>query len=384
MTRPFRPRSVRARLALWHGLALVVVVSIYAVAVWWQMRGDLYEELERSARMLAQSAAGEAAATRAVRGEREVQQELSEFALALVASLPFAFLVAAGAGYLLARRALAPVAEMTVLARQITAERLQDCLPVSNPDDELGQLATVFNDALARLEKSFTTLRQFTADASHEMRTPLTAIRAVGEVALREPHPERDYREVIGSMLEEADRMNSLVESLLTLARADADRGSLELEVLDLVVLAREVVDHLSVLAEDKKQVMVLDAGSAVAVRANRAALRQAVINIVDNAIKYTPDGGRIRIAVTAGAGEAVLHVQDFGPGIPPDHASRIFERFYRIDRGRSRQDGGAGLGLAIAKWAVEANHGRIEVDSPPSGGSVFRIVLPLSAEGAS
>jgi signal transduction histidine kinase len=229
-----------------------------------------------------------------------------------------------------------------------------------------------------RLEASFDQLRRFTADASHEMRTPLTAIRTVGEVGLREPRTDHQYREIIGSMLEEADRLNGLVESLLTLARAEAGHARLVRERIDLGGMAREVVDHLSVLAEDKRQAVAVDAPDGVFVLADRVVLRQAVINLLDNAIKYSPVEGQVRVAVTAGPSPvAILAVQDSGPGIAPGHVGKIFDRFYRIETSRSREVGGAGLGLSIARWAVEAHGGRIEVEPGQPGGSVFRIVLP-------
>lgn len=323
-----------------------------------------------------QDVAGAPAIVRVARPEDRMRHELGGLLIILALGLPLAALVAGLGGYFVARRALSPIDRMTTGARRISAARLGERLPVENPGDELGHLASVFNDTFSRLEASFDQLRRFTADASHEMRTPLTAIRTVGEVGLQEPRTERAYRDIIGSMLEEADRLNRLVESLLALARADDGHVKLNREQIELGDLAREVVEHLGVLAEEKRQVVIVDTPGPVRVAADRLLLRQAVINLLDNAIKYSPVEACITVAIGARPGEAVLEVRDSGPGIPPEHAGRIFDRFYRIDRARSRDLGGVGLGLSIARWAVEAQGGRIELESPEAHGSVFRIVL--------
>ena len=317
---------------------------------------------------------------RVARPEGGLRRELGELLFGLVFGLIVMVGIAAFGGYVLARRALAPVGAMADRARTITAERLGERLPVVNPDDELGHLAMVFNEAFARLERSFEQLRQFTADASHELRTPLTAIRSVGEVGLREPRDEKAYREIVGSMLEEADRLARLVEALLTLSRADAGQVKLHREPVDLSALAREVGSHLEVLAEEKRQAIQVESPGPVFVKVDRLVVRQALINLIDNAIKYSPNGASIRVRLGAKDHTATLEVVDQGTGIPEEHQPRVFERFYRVDKARSRELGGAGLGLSIARWAVEANGGRIELESKGGGeGSTFRIVLPLS-----
>ena len=463
------PRSVRSRLAVWHGLALLVVVSVYAAAVLFQVHDDLYEALDAQldgdqalavqwlqqdlsgapawpadggparqgtvtaggndlvwvdvwtpdgrrvldrgrqpglpapagppstwphtpsglrlpggerVRTLVRPASvgGRALYVRVSRSERFARQELEEFAAVLGLSLPLAFAVAAGAGYLLARRALAPVSAMTARAREITADRLGERLPVEHPADEFGQLALVINDALARLERAFDTLRRFTADASHELRTPLTAIRSVGEVGLRERRSETEYREMIGSILEETERLTTMTDSLLLLSRTDAGRADLRRATIDLTDLAREVAADLDVLAEEKRQQVRVVAAAEVDVVADRMTLRQAVLNLLDNAIKHSPEEAAIEVVVRRAGTDAVLEVIDNGPGIAPEHLPHVFERFYRADRARSRSSGGAGLGLAIARWAVEANGGRVEVESEVHHGSLFRIVLRAAA----
>lgn len=313
---------------------------------------------------------------RVARSEARLHRELNELLLVLGLGLPLAVGVAGFGGYGLARRALAPVGQMADRARTITAERLGERLPVVNPDDELGHLAAIFNETFTRLEQSFAQLRRFTADASHELRTPLTAIRSVGEVGLREHRDENAYREIIGSMLEEADRLGHLVDSLLTLSRADAGQVKLTRERVDLVELAREVTNQLGVLAEEKRQSISVEAAGPVYATVDRLVLRQAVINLVDNAIKYSPDGGHVRIVVRDQPHGPTLEVSDTGPGIGVEHQERIFDRFYRVDKARSRELGGTGLGLSIARWAVEAHGGHIELESEEGRGSTFRITL--------
>jgi heavy metal sensor kinase len=466
VTRPF---SVRTRLALWHGAALLIVVSVYAVAVFLQMRDDLYESLDGqlagdhalAAQWLSQGTgsrgamsldtlpgsaarqadvpwvdawsadgrrvfdagrqpplpppdgppaswaqgprtvrldggqrarvliaptpvAGASLFVRVGRSEGFARQEMGEFAAALALSLPVAFAVAALAAYVLARRALAPVAAMTARARQITADHLDGRLPVENRGDEFGQLAGVVNDLLARLERAFETLRRFTGDAAHELRTPLTAIRSVGEVGLREPRSEAEYREILGSILEEVDRLATVTDSLLLLSRADSGKADLRPALVDLAGLARDVADDLQVLAEEKGVALAVARGpEAVTAWADGDTLRRAVVNLLDNAIKFTPEGGAVRLSARRVGADAILDVVDSGPGIAAEHLPFVFDRFYRADAGRARSTrGGAGLGLAIARWAVDANGGRIEVESAPGRGSTFRIVLPQEADG--
>jgi heavy metal sensor kinase len=314
------------------------------------------------------------------RDETPLRQTLRTLAGILAIGVPCAVGLAVGGGYVLAGRLLAPVGAMAATARRIGAESLAARLPISSPQDEFGQLAGVFNDTLSRLQDAFEQLRRFTADASHELRTPLTAMRSVGEVALRRSPNAAEYREVIGSMLEEVDRLTRLVENLLTLTRGESGRIPVASDMVDLGELAASVSDSLHVLAEEKHQSLLVEAGLPVTAACDPAILRQGLINLLHNAIKYTPGGGAIRMVVQrAASGEAVIEVKDTGPGIPAADRQRIFERFYRVDGGRSREAGGVGLGLAIARWAVEANGGRIEVESEEGRGALFRIVLPVA-----
>jgi heavy metal sensor kinase len=309
------------------------------------------------------------------RSEGSMRTALGELRLILLLGLPLAVLAAGFGGYVVASRALAPVEQMTERARFITAERLSDRLPVENAADEMGRLALVFNETLARLQASFEQMRRFTADVSHELRTPLTAIRSVGEVGLIGHRDEAAYRGIIGSMLEEVDRLASLVDRLLTLSRAETGQQSmLTREEVDLLSLAEDVAGHLSVLAEEKGQILALEPAGRPAALGDRLVLRQALINLVDNAIKFTPAGGRITVRLFEAGGAAVIDVVDAGPGVPADLGTRIFDRFYRVPESGER---GAGLGLSIARGAIEANGGRLTLEGSSPGGSTFRISMP-------
>lgn len=296
----------------------------------------------------------------------------------LVLGLPLGVAAAGIGGYSLARRALAPIERMADRARTITAQRLSDRLPVHNPNDELGRLASVFNELLGRLESSFEQMRRFTADVSHELRTPLTAMRSVGEVGLRERRDGEAYRGIIGSMLEEVGRLSTLVDRLLALSRAEIGQVKLSRDVVDLRSLAEDAVAQLGVLAEEKRQTIAVEPGGSPFGLGDRVVLRQSLMNLIDNAIKYSPAGGQIRLRVWESPLSAVLDVIDDGPGIAPDVRARIFDRFYRAGSSRTSElVAGAGLGLSIAKWTVEANGGQLSLESTSGGGSTFRIAVP-------
>ena len=298
-----------------------------------------------------------------------------------LAGISFMVLVLGGVGgILLAQRLLGPLARMAAHARRITAEQLHERLVVGNAGEELEQLRDSFNATLARLESSFAQLRRFTADASHEIRTPLTALRSVGEVALQGDRPGHEYREVIGTMLEEVDRLSRLADELLTLARAEAGHRHDHFEPLDLVVKASQVAEQLAVLAEERQQTLVVTADGPVTVEGDRIAIRQALVNLIDNAIKYSHEGAHVGVRVRTVNGAAIVEVEDDGPGIAPEHLEKIFDRFYRIEPSRSREMGGTGLGLSLVKLTADAHGGRVEVESALGRGSTFRLILPSSS----
>jgi len=310
------------------------------------------------------------------RSEQAMREQIRTVALILLLGLPVAVATAGIGGYVLARRALAPIERMTERAETITAERLSDRLPVSNPDNEMGRLATMFNATLARLEESFEQMRRFTADVSHELRTPLTAIRSVGEVGLRGRRDEAGYRTVIGSMLEEVDRLAGLVDRLLTLSRADTGVTTRSIEPVVLKELAERVVGDLAVLAEEKSQQVVVEAHGSPRGLGDRLMVRQALINLVDNAIKFAPAGSAIVIRVGESAADATVDVIDRGPGIPAAAREHIFDRFFRASSAPADVVG-TGLGLSIAKSAVETSGGTLTLEHTDEHGSTFRIRLP-------
>jgi signal transduction histidine kinase len=236
----------------------------------------------------------------------------------------------------------------------------------------------VINELLDRLDRAFAQLRRFTSDASHELRTPLAAIRSVGEVSLQEHRSQEEYRDAIGSMLEEVTRLTSLVENLLTVSRADAGQIELNFSVFSPHELVKEVVSLIEVLAEERDQQIVIAGDSSPTVKGDRLLLRQALVNILHNATKYSPDGGTITVSTAALRPDSVsITISDSGPGIAQEHRDKIFRRFYRIDEGRTREAGGSGLGLAIAQWSVQAQGGKIVVEDAQHGAKLA-ITLPL------
>ena len=309
--------------------------------------------------------------------EDSARQTRKTLALIITLTLSVAMAISLAIGYFIAGRVLAPISAITRKAEEISADNLSERLPVGTSNDEFSRLATVFNQAFARIEDSFIQLRCSTADASHELRTPLAAIRSIGETALHAPDGQADYREIVGSILEESDRLRQLVDALLLLSRADANEISMQPEIIDLAELTRETVEFLNVLSEEKHQSITITTAGKAVTRIDRSSIRQALTNLLDNAIKFAPPESEISITVgTSATNEVFVEIVDCGVGIPASDLSRIFDRFYRVDKGRSRESGGTGLGLSISKWAVERNGGRIEVVSTINQGSLFRMVF--------
>jgi heavy metal sensor kinase len=314
-----------------------------------------------------------------------LRRRLWEFVEFLLLAMPIALIATGFAGYRVAGKALNPLEQMARQTEQITARRLDERIPVDNPKDEFGHMARVLNGLLARLGESFEKLQHFTSDVSHELRTPLAAMRSVGEVGLQADHSPEKYRDIIGSMLEEVARLTAMIDTLLTIAHADSGEVKLHRTVFALNDLVQESVTVVGVLAEDKKQTIVISGESQLNLSADRNFLRMAVINLLDNAVKYSPAGTTIHLRVfdggvsSADAEFVELTIEDEGSGIAEDKAERVFDRFYRVDEGRTRDAGGAGLGLAIAKWAVEAHGGTISLQPRLPNGSVFSIRLPIA-----
>jgi len=299
--------------------------------------------------------------------------------------LPIALIAAAFAGYRFAIKVLNPLERMAGLTEHITARRLNERIPVKNPEDELGHMALVLNELLERLQESFEKLQRFTSDVSHELRTPLAAIRSVGEVGLQEEHDAEKYRDIIGSMLEEVAKLTAMIDTLLTIAHAESGAIQLQQTTFALMDLVQEGIAVVGVLAEDKKQTLSVTGDQGALVHADRAFLRMALINLLDNAVKYSPSGSSIHVSLhivgsDTGPGQFLeLAIQDEGAGIPEGAQQRVFDRFYRLDEARSRDSGGFGLGLPIAKWVVEAHEGTINVKTSFPTGAIFCIKLPVA-----
>jgi heavy metal sensor kinase len=301
------------------------------------------------------------------------------FLFTLLGLAPLALGAVAAGGWLVASRALAPVDAMVATARRIGAEDLSGRIETERREDELGRLASVLNDMLARLERAFATAREFSADAAHELRTPLTILKGEIEVALRAVRSPPEYRATLESCAEEVDRLAALVEDLLLLARTDAGVVPRPTERVNLADVLGDVAPALHALAERAGTRVVLRAERDVPVRGSAPALFRVILNLVDNAIRHGAVGGPVEIDLARRDGDAVLEIRDHGPGIDPAERERIFARFYRADPARER--GGTGLGLPLVRSLVLLHGGRIDVESAPGGGTVFRVRVPLGRD---
>jgi heavy metal sensor kinase len=296
--------------------------------------------------------------------------------------VPFTVLLASAGGYFLARRNLAPVADMTARADLISESTLHDRLQVQNPHDEIGRLAATFNRLLDRLDLAFERQRRFIADASHELRTPLAILQGESEVALsKADRPLDEYRASLSVLHHEAKRLGRIVEDMFTLSRADAGQYPVSLAEIYLDELAAECVHSMRTLASAKSITLSLESDGELPVIADESLLTRLLVNLLDNAIKYTPAAGKISIATAHSQHGALLTISDNGPGISADAQPRIFERFFRADPARSRVNsgGGAGLGLSIAKWIAEVHHGSLALSRSDSSGTVFTVFLPAA-----
>ncbi|PLX73024.1 MAG: two-component sensor histidine kinase [Desulfuromonas sp.] len=296
---------------------------------------------------------------------------------------PFIILVLTLSGWFLGDRALTPIIQITDAARKITAEKLNERLPIHEPKDELANLSATINSMLARLEESFNRIKQFSGDASHELRTPLAILKGETEVALRWAKNEEELRQTLDSNLEEINLMSRILEDLLALAKSESKNLHLEIEEFSLSDLLQDIYMHAKTLAEPKKHTIRLkmQVDSEISILGDQIQLFRMLLNIVNNSIKYTRPGGMIEIILNLEAKNAIITVKDTGVGISEEHLSNIFERFYRVDAARNREDGGTGLGLSIVKAIIDAHGGSIKVESVVGEGSVFTITLPLEAE---
>jgi heavy metal sensor kinase len=308
-----------------------------------------------------------------------IDAALGRLLAALATGLPIAVAIAVIGGFLLVHRSLVPMERIARKAEAITQHNLSERLPVERTGDELERLSLSLNHMISRLEEAVQGSKRLVADASHELRTPLTVMRGELESMAADPQTSRGTREMLASLLEEVERLAAVVDGLLALSRLDTGEASAAWVKFDLAELVATTADQMSLLAEDKSISVACDAPQRVMVEGNRARLKQVVVNLLDNAIKYTQKGGTVRLTVASQNGRPVLEVSDTGIGIPPEALPHVFERFYRVERSRSREQGGAGLGLSIVKSICAAHGAAVAVESTPDQGSRFCIRFPSS-----
>jgi len=305
---------------------------------------------------------------------------LHRFGTLLLVSIPILLLCATAGGYWMSQRALAPVDQITQTARSISVQNLSSRLVVPKTRDELQRLSETLNSMLERLEAAFKKITQFTADASHELRTPVALMRTRAELSLRKPRSAEEYRDALAQVHSELEKTSDLVEKLMLLARADYGAETLQLASANLAEIVREACDQGATLAESKQvDFQMHTPQQPVWIKADPHALSRLFLILIDNAVKYTPPGGRVEVVVRDEDGSAFGVVRDTGIGIAEEDLPHVFERFYRADKARSRESGGVGLGLSIGRWIAEAHAGTIEVQSSLGHGSVFQVRLPLA-----
>jgi heavy metal sensor kinase len=307
-----------------------------------------------------------------------VETMLNHLFLQLALGLPLAVVIITSGGYLLVRRALAPVEQITRAAERITQHNLSERLPVVHTGDEMERLSVSLNRMIARLDDAFQNSKRFVADASHELRTPLTILRGELESITEDPGVDAGMRDRAASLLEETEHLGRIVEQLFTLSRLDAGEAQTEWARFDLSELAKTTAEQMSLLAEDKAISIDCDVDRPIFVEGDRVRLKQVVVNLLHNAIKYTPNKGAIQLRVNGVNGHAILEVADNGIGIPADALPHIFERFYRVDPSRANGSDSAGLGLSIVKSICSAHGAEVEAKSTPGSGTCFRVTLPL------
>jgi heavy metal sensor kinase len=308
-----------------------------------------------------------------------IARVLHGLVLIFIIGMPVVIAVAVAGGYIIMRRGLAPINAITEQAERISSRTIAQRLPVPHTGDELESLSLSLNRMIMRLEAAFEHINRFSADVSHELRTPLAIVRGELEGIMRQRQLPREVAESIGSTLEEVERLTKIIDQLLVISRLDAGE-TLPQEQVDVGALALSTVDQMRLLAEEKSINIVERVDSGVCVTGDPLRLRQAVVNLLDNAIKYTPENGRIEVSVTPAGSVAQISISDSGIGISAECLPHIFERFYRTDKARNRNSGGAGLGLSIVKAICSAHGGEVKVQSAEGRGSHFELQIPLTS----
>jgi heavy metal sensor kinase len=309
----------------------------------------------------------------------EVDTTLYELFISLLIGFPLVLLISTLGGWFLARVSLRPIDDLARSAHEITASNLSNRLPEPRSNDEVARLTHTLNEMIARLEDSFNQIKQFTADVSHELRTPLAILTGELEVALRSRKSPEEYKDIIISALEEVGRLSKVVRTLLDLSRAETGQVKIGMQLLDLSGLLEEISEDAGILAEEKHISMGIMIQPGLTIMGDDIRMHQALLNVLDNAIKYTPDGGDILIRLVRQDNQAVLRISDSGIGISEEHLPHIFDRFFRADQARSQDIQGNGLGLSIVKWIIEAHQGMIKAESTLGKGTLFTIILPLA-----
>jgi heavy metal sensor kinase len=339
---------------------------------------NIVAQPEAHAAVVRQRLGGREYVTVALQPLDEIATELALLRRVMVLTLPFAIALAGIGGYWLTRRNLAPLASMAEQARRITHSNLETRLDAgAAAAEELSTLSASFNELLTRLGQSFENMRRFVGDASHELRTPISIIRGEADVALAQQRGAAEYKQALALVLDESRRLSRLVDDLLNLARADAGRVKLRVEEFYWNDLLAECCRSAQSLAGVRGVVLECAPHDDLAFRGDEELLHRMVMNLIDNAIRDTPEGGRVTVSLESRAAAVAIRIADTGAGIAPEVVPHLFERFYRGDKARSRQDGGFGLGLAIVKWIAELHNGAVEVASTPGAGSTFTVTLP-------
>ncbi len=312
---------------------------------------------------------------------RPLKKTIINFRRNLAIAFFLAILFGSLGGWLLSRRSLRPIDKITATTEKITATNLSQRLPLQGTNDELDRLAITINKMIERLEKSFQKLTQFTADAAHELRTPLAALKGETEILLSRKRSSEEYREALANNLERLNFLIRIVNDLLLLSQADEGSESLQIEDVNLTELLKELWEAFNLVAAQKNINFTIDGSEELFIKGDRIKLTQLFSNLIDNAIKYTSEGGKITLTLHNENGKVKTILKDNGIGIPEDEIPRIFDRFYRVDKSRSRRLGGVGLGLSLCQWIVEAHQGTIKVESKLHQGSTFTVILPASPD---
>jgi len=356
--------TIRARLTLWYAVVLFVSLLAMSIAAYFEIGRARSEVLRRAGvpeKLIAKD-------------QQEDFEDVSD--ILIWYGIPAAALAVVG-GWWLMRKTLAPVASLTHAAEKITAQNLSERLPRTASGDELDRLTEVFNSMLARLDDSFNRIREFTLHASHELKTPLTVLCGEIETALRDESLPSAERDRLGSQLDELRRMARIVDGLTLLAKADAGQVALKLEPLRLDELVRDNFADAQILAEPQHIQVELAACEEISVRGDRHRLRQLLLNLADNAVKYNQPQGRVTMGLRQANGAAEFTIANTGAGIPPEVLPRVFDRFYRGDPAHSQTVDGCGLGLSISKWIVSAHGGTIKIESAPTKSTTVTVRLP-------